>query len=76
MEHKACEGQPCAKGLPTFREQQCQSHDRHNNKRKSSMWTAVINDGEALRPVTPPNTLTQMAYFKDLMSAIRSRSVK
>ncbi|XP_012672675.2 A disintegrin and metalloproteinase with thrombospondin motifs 17 [Clupea harengus] len=44
VEHKACEGQPCAKGLPTFREQQCQSHDRHNNKRKSSMWTAVIND--------------------------------
>ncbi|XP_041918281.1 A disintegrin and metalloproteinase with thrombospondin motifs 17 [Alosa sapidissima] len=44
VEHKACESPPCAKGLPTFRDQQCQSHDRQSNKRKNSMLTAVIND--------------------------------
>lgn len=44
VEHKACEGPPCAKGLPTFRDQQCQSHDRQQNKRKTSLWTAVVND--------------------------------
>ncbi|KAL4613274.1 A disintegrin and metalloproteinase with thrombospondin motifs 17 [Arapaima gigas] len=44
VEHKACEGSPCTKGLPTFRDQQCQSHDRHASKKKTNMWTAVIND--------------------------------
>ncbi|XP_030620959.1 A disintegrin and metalloproteinase with thrombospondin motifs 17 [Chanos chanos] len=44
VEHKACEGPPCSKGLPTFRDQQCQSHDRHASKKKTNMWTAVIND--------------------------------
>ncbi|XP_036400259.1 A disintegrin and metalloproteinase with thrombospondin motifs 17 [Megalops cyprinoides] len=44
VEHKACEGPPCAKGLPTFRDQQCQSHDRQAGKKKSNMWTAVVND--------------------------------
>ncbi|XP_036442699.1 A disintegrin and metalloproteinase with thrombospondin motifs 17 isoform X1 [Colossoma macropomum] len=44
VEHKACEGPPCAKGVPTFRDQQCQSHERHAGKKKSQMWTAVVND--------------------------------
>ncbi|XP_058636642.1 A disintegrin and metalloproteinase with thrombospondin motifs 17 isoform X1 [Onychostoma macrolepis] len=44
VEHKVCEGLPCSKGLPTFRDQQCQSHDRQASKKKSQMWTAVIDD--------------------------------
>uniref|UniRef100_A0A8C1WKR6 ADAM metallopeptidase with thrombospondin type 1 motif, 17 n=1 Tax=Cyprinus carpio TaxID=7962 RepID=A0A8C1WKR6_CYPCA len=44
VEHKVCEGPPCSKGLPTFRDQQCQSHDRQPSKKKSQMWTAVIDD--------------------------------
>ncbi|MGH0172854.1 UNVERIFIED_CONTAM: hypothetical protein FKN15_001323 [Acipenser sinensis] len=43
VEHKACEGPPCSKGFPTFRDQQCQSHDRQASK-KQNHWTAVIND--------------------------------
>uniref|UniRef100_A0A9J7Z5B2 ADAM metallopeptidase with thrombospondin type 1 motif 17 n=1 Tax=Cyprinus carpio carpio TaxID=630221 RepID=A0A9J7Z5B2_CYPCA len=44
VEHKVCEGPPCSKGLPTFRDQQCRSHDRQPSKKKSQMWTAVIDD--------------------------------
>ncbi|XP_076879121.1 A disintegrin and metalloproteinase with thrombospondin motifs 17 isoform X2 [Brachyhypopomus gauderio] len=44
VEHEVCEGPPCAKGLPTFRDQQCQAHERHAGKKKSQVWTAVIND--------------------------------
>uniref|UniRef100_A0A8B9KUX4 ADAM metallopeptidase with thrombospondin type 1 motif, 17 n=1 Tax=Astyanax mexicanus TaxID=7994 RepID=A0A8B9KUX4_ASTMX len=44
VEHKACEGPPCSKGVPTFRDQQCQSHERHSGKKKTQMWTAVISD--------------------------------
>ncbi|XP_066557612.1 A disintegrin and metalloproteinase with thrombospondin motifs 17 isoform X2 [Amia ocellicauda] len=44
VEHEACEGPPCAKGVPTFRDQQCQSQDRQASKKKASMWIAVIND--------------------------------
>ncbi|XP_061101931.1 A disintegrin and metalloproteinase with thrombospondin motifs 17 isoform X1 [Conger conger] len=44
VEHRACEGPPCAKGSPTFRDQQCQSHDRQASKKKTNLWTAVISD--------------------------------
>ncbi|XP_057196571.1 A disintegrin and metalloproteinase with thrombospondin motifs 17 isoform X3 [Triplophysa rosa] len=44
VEHKVCEGPPCSKGLPTFRDQQCLSHDRQATKKKNQMMTAVIND--------------------------------
>ncbi|XP_064192691.1 A disintegrin and metalloproteinase with thrombospondin motifs 17 isoform X1 [Anguilla rostrata] len=44
VEHRACEGAPCAKGSPTFRDQQCQSLDRQASKRKTNMWTAVVSD--------------------------------
>uniref|UniRef100_A0A3B3TC47 ADAM metallopeptidase with thrombospondin type 1 motif 17 n=1 Tax=Paramormyrops kingsleyae TaxID=1676925 RepID=A0A3B3TC47_9TELE len=44
VEHKACEAPPCAKGLPTFRDQQCQAQERQAAKRKAAMWTAVVND--------------------------------
>ncbi|KAJ8398333.1 hypothetical protein AAFF_G00429030 [Aldrovandia affinis] len=45
VEHKACEGPPCAKGLPSFRDQQCQSHDhRQPGRKKSHMWAAIAND--------------------------------
>ncbi|KAF7239494.1 A disintegrin and metalloproteinase with thrombospondin motifs 17 [Varanus komodoensis] len=43
VEHTVCENLPCPKGVPTFRDQQCQSHDRYSNKKKSH-WTAVIMD--------------------------------
>ncbi|KAJ8340354.1 hypothetical protein SKAU_G00349870 [Synaphobranchus kaupii] len=44
VEHRACEGPPCGKGAPTFRNQQCLSHDRQAGKKKTNMWTAVISD--------------------------------
>uniref|UniRef100_A0A8C8SR93 ADAM metallopeptidase with thrombospondin type 1 motif 17 n=1 Tax=Pelusios castaneus TaxID=367368 RepID=A0A8C8SR93_9SAUR len=43
VEHTVCENLPCRKGTPNFRDQQCQSHDRHTNKKKS-LLTAVIID--------------------------------
>jgi len=43
VEHKACEGAPCPKGEPSFRDLQCMSYDRQS---KSSLLTAIINDGE------------------------------
>ncbi|KAM4593749.1 A disintegrin and metalloproteinase with thrombospondin motifs 17 isoform 1-T1 [Odontesthes bonariensis] len=44
VEHKACEGAPCPKGEPSFRDLQCMSYDRHSSKTKSSLLTAIIND--------------------------------
>ncbi|KAF5906177.1 A disintegrin and metalloproteinase with thrombospondin motifs 17 isoform X1, partial [Clarias magur] len=44
VEHKVCEGPPCAKGSPTFRDQQCQSQERQTGRKKSQIWTAVVND--------------------------------
>lgn len=46
VEHKACEGPPCPKGSPTFRDLQCLSYDRQTSKKKGNMLTAIINDGE------------------------------
>ncbi|XP_033022369.1 A disintegrin and metalloproteinase with thrombospondin motifs 17 isoform X2 [Lacerta agilis] len=43
VEHTVCENLPCPKGVPTFRDQQCQTHERYTNKKKS-LWTAVIMD--------------------------------
>uniref|UniRef100_A0A8C4GLJ2 ADAM metallopeptidase with thrombospondin type 1 motif, 17 n=1 Tax=Dicentrarchus labrax TaxID=13489 RepID=A0A8C4GLJ2_DICLA len=42
----ACEGLPCPKGAPSFRDLQCLSYDRHASKKKGSMLTAIINDAE------------------------------
>lgn len=47
VEHTVCENLPCPKGVPSFRDQQCQAHDRYTNKKKS-LLTAVIVDGEFL----------------------------
>ncbi|KAM9318783.1 A disintegrin and metalloproteinase with thrombospondin motifs 17 [Pholidichthys leucotaenia] len=44
VEHKACEGPPCPKGTPSFRDLQCLSYDRQASKKKGSMLTAVTND--------------------------------
>lgn len=44
VEHTVCENLPCPKGVPSFRDQQCQAHDRYTNKKKS-LLTAVIVDG-------------------------------
>uniref|UniRef100_A0A3P8V8I9 ADAM metallopeptidase with thrombospondin type 1 motif 17 n=1 Tax=Cynoglossus semilaevis TaxID=244447 RepID=A0A3P8V8I9_CYNSE len=44
VEHKACEGPPCPKGSPSFRDLQCLSYDRNANKKKGNLLTAVIND--------------------------------
>ncbi|GCC32521.1 hypothetical protein chiPu_0010982 [Chiloscyllium punctatum] len=45
VEHKVCENLPCTKGLPSFRDQQCQSQDKQGHMKKKH-WTAVLNDGE------------------------------
>lgn len=62
VEHKVCEGPPCTKGSPTFRDQQCQSYERQVGKKKSQMWTAVVNDGEETHtlalPPSPPLSLS------------------
>ncbi|XP_008403161.1 A disintegrin and metalloproteinase with thrombospondin motifs 17 [Poecilia reticulata] len=44
VEHKACQGQPCPKGAPSFRDLQCLSYDQHASKRKGRVLTAFIND--------------------------------
>ncbi|CAG5850450.1 unnamed protein product [Menidia menidia] len=44
VEHKACEGPPCPKGEPSFRDLQCMSYDQQFSKIKKSLLTAVIND--------------------------------
>lgn len=45
VEHTVCENLPCPKGVPSFRDQQCQAHDRYTNKKKS-LLTAVVVDGK------------------------------
>lgn len=62
MEHKACEGAPCPKGAPSFRDLQCLSYDRHTSKKKGSMLTAIINDGE---PHTHTHTFLLVAPLTD-----------
>ncbi|OXB68956.1 hypothetical protein ASZ78_003425 [Callipepla squamata] len=49
VEHTVCENLPCPKGVPSFRDQQCQAHDRYTNKKKS-LLTAVVVD-EAVSPL-------------------------
>ncbi|XP_061669446.1 A disintegrin and metalloproteinase with thrombospondin motifs 17 isoform X2 [Syngnathoides biaculeatus] len=44
VEHKACEGPPCPKGAPSFRDLQCLSYDRNGGKKKSDVLTAVVDD--------------------------------
>ncbi|XP_072889071.1 A disintegrin and metalloproteinase with thrombospondin motifs 17 isoform X3 [Hemitrygon akajei] len=43
VEHKVCENVHCTKGVPNFRDQQCQSQDRQGQKKRKH-WTAVLND--------------------------------
>ena len=45
VEHTVCENLPCPKGLPSFRDQQCQTHDRLSSKKKG-LLTAVVVDGK------------------------------
>ncbi|XP_072420985.1 A disintegrin and metalloproteinase with thrombospondin motifs 17 [Chiloscyllium punctatum] len=45
VEHKVCENLPCTKGLPSFRDQQCQSQDKQGHMKKKH-WTAVLNDDD------------------------------
>ncbi|CAM4626896.1 A disintegrin and metalloproteinase with thrombospondin motifs 17 isoform X1 [Caretta caretta] len=44
VEHTVCENLPCPKGVPSFRDQQCQSHDRYTNKKKSLLTAVIIDD--------------------------------
>ncbi|XP_061669447.1 A disintegrin and metalloproteinase with thrombospondin motifs 17 isoform X3 [Syngnathoides biaculeatus] len=56
VEHKACEGPPCPKGAPSFRDLQCLSYDRNGGKKKSDVLTAVVDDGDVDAP--SPSTAT------------------
>ena len=47
VEHAVCENLPCPKGLPSFRDQQCQTHDRLSSKKKG-LLTAVVVDGKGI----------------------------
>ena len=47
VEHAVCENLPCPKGLPSFRDQQCQMHDRLSSKKKG-LLTAVVVDGKSI----------------------------
>ncbi|NXJ13854.1 ATS17 metalloproteinase, partial [Odontophorus gujanensis] len=44
VEHTVCENLPCPKGVPSFRDQQCQAHDRYTNKKKSLLTAVVVDD--------------------------------
>ncbi|XP_048225003.1 A disintegrin and metalloproteinase with thrombospondin motifs 17 [Perognathus longimembris pacificus] len=44
VEHAVCENLPCPKGLPSFRDQQCQAHDRLSSKRKGLLTAVVVDD--------------------------------
>ncbi|PKU36921.1 hypothetical protein llap_12775 [Limosa lapponica baueri] len=44
VEHTVCENLPCPKGVPSFRDQQCQAHDRYTNKKKSLLTAVIIDD--------------------------------
>ncbi|XP_068196716.1 A disintegrin and metalloproteinase with thrombospondin motifs 17 isoform X2 [Antennarius striatus] len=44
VEHKACEGPPCPKGAPSFRDLQCLSHNQPASRKKGNLLTAIIND--------------------------------
>ncbi|MED6277970.1 A disintegrin and metalloproteinase with thrombospondin motifs 17, partial [Characodon lateralis] len=42
VEHKACQGQPCPKGAPSFRDLQCL--DQHDSKKQSRLLTGFVID--------------------------------
>ncbi|XP_044914818.1 A disintegrin and metalloproteinase with thrombospondin motifs 17 isoform X5 [Felis catus] len=44
VEHAVCENLPCPKGLPSFRDQQCQTHDRLSSKKKGLLTAVVVDD--------------------------------
>ncbi|XP_018110766.1 A disintegrin and metalloproteinase with thrombospondin motifs 17 isoform X2 [Xenopus laevis] len=44
VEHMVCENLPCPKGVSSFRDHQCQSHDRSSNKKKSPLTAVIIDD--------------------------------
>ncbi|XP_063572820.1 A disintegrin and metalloproteinase with thrombospondin motifs 17 isoform X2 [Pongo abelii] len=44
VEHAVCENLPCPKGLPSFRDQQCQAHDRLSPKKKGLLTAVVVDD--------------------------------
>ncbi|KAG8516367.1 A disintegrin and metalloproteinase with thrombospondin motifs 17, partial [Galemys pyrenaicus] len=43
VEHAVCENLPCPKGLPSFRDQQCQMQDRLSSKKKGLLAAVVID---------------------------------
>lgn len=67
VEHKACDGPPCPKGAPSFRDLQCLSYDRHASKKKGNMLTAVMNEGEVRSQVYIP---VQHAYTQTGCSCV------
>ncbi|KAG8440720.1 hypothetical protein GDO86_006459 [Hymenochirus boettgeri] len=44
VEHMVCENLPCPKGVSSFRDHQCQSHDRSSNKKKSPLTAVIVDD--------------------------------
>ncbi|XP_077324107.1 A disintegrin and metalloproteinase with thrombospondin motifs 17-like [Lithobates pipiens] len=44
VEHMVCENALCPKGSTSFRDHQCQSHDRNSNKKKSLLTAVIIDD--------------------------------
>lgn len=67
VEHKACEGPPCPKGAPSFRDLQCLSYDRQASKKKGIMLTAIINDGETHRNACTPVAIMPKPIHKSLI---------
>ena len=58
VEHAVCENLPCPKGLPSFRDQQCQTHDRLSSKKKG-LLTAVVVDGKGIWRVLSPHSFPE-----------------
>ncbi|KAL6063280.1 hypothetical protein STEG23_011735, partial [Scotinomys teguina] len=44
VEHAACDNLPCPKGVPSFRDQQCQAHDRLSSKKRGLLTAVVVDD--------------------------------
>ncbi|XP_030045594.1 A disintegrin and metalloproteinase with thrombospondin motifs 17-like [Microcaecilia unicolor] len=44
VEHSVCENPPCPKGVASFRDHQCQTHERNASKKRSLMTAVAIDD--------------------------------
>ncbi|XP_029431490.1 A disintegrin and metalloproteinase with thrombospondin motifs 17 isoform X3 [Rhinatrema bivittatum] len=44
VEHAVCENPPCPKGAPSFRDHQCQAHERNASKKRNFLTAVTVDD--------------------------------